>query len=58
MDQAQYALKEGGRDAAQEGDNVLTELERLKKADVQLKQLLEETLSVRSKLRTHDEAGG
>ncbi|MGI6690449.1 MAG: toxic anion resistance protein [Christensenellales bacterium] len=44
MDQAQYALKEGGRDAMQEGDNVLTELERLKKADVQLKQLLEETL--------------
>ena len=44
MDQARQALKEGHQDAAQEGKAVLTELERLKEADAQLKQLLAENL--------------
>ncbi len=44
MDQARQALKEGHQDAAQEGKAVLTELERLKEADAQLKQLLADTL--------------
>jgi uncharacterized protein YaaN involved in tellurite resistance len=44
MGQAKQALKEGRKDAAQEGKKVLTELERLKEADFQLKQLLKETL--------------
>jgi uncharacterized protein YaaN involved in tellurite resistance len=45
MGQARQALREGSKDTAQEGKAVLTELERLKEADLQLQQLLEEALA-------------
>lgn len=45
MDQARQSFKKGSKDAVQKGKNALTELERLKEADFQLKQLLNETLA-------------
>jgi uncharacterized protein YaaN involved in tellurite resistance len=44
MGQARQALREGSKGTVREGETVLTELERLKEADLQLQQLLEETL--------------
>ena len=45
MGQARQALREGSKNTAQEGKAVLTELERLKEADLQLQQLLEEAFA-------------
>lgn len=50
-EQARRSLKEGGKGAAREGKAVLAELERLKEADIDLKQLLEETLVHAQKTR-------
>ncbi|MGI6172443.1 MAG: toxic anion resistance protein [Christensenellales bacterium] len=50
-EQARRSLKDTGKGAARAGKAVLAELERLKEADIDLKQLLEETLVHAQKTR-------
>ncbi|NMD37762.1 MAG: hypothetical protein GYA87_03665 [Christensenellaceae bacterium] len=51
MGKTEQALKDGKGLAAEEGENILTELERLKDADFQLKLLMEETISSAQKAK-------